>query len=345
MRAIIINAFGPIDVLETADRSQVHPQEGEVRIQVRAAAFNPVDYKLRQGRFGGALPMILGLDAAGVIDAVGAGVTELAIGDEVYAYLGGPRSNGAYAEQVCLPVSFVAAKPRTLSFAQAAALPMVGLTAYQAMFDKAKVHPGEAVFIAGGSGGVGSIAIQLARRLGADPIITTAGSDESFEYLTRTMGVQPQHILRYRGLSLRQLRDRTLAMNGGKPVGAAFDFWGGDMKHLCCSVIGFDGHVVSIVEEPANFSLNVWNAHRSPMFARSASLHFEFVGARAIFGGPEAWGIYREQLNALADLFDRGEVHPIEVCEVGEFSAETAREAHARLEQGHVKGKLVMTIP
>ncbi|MCI0527583.1 MAG: zinc-binding alcohol dehydrogenase family protein, partial [Nitrospira sp.] len=119
----------------------------------------------------------------------GSGVTDFSVGEEVYAYLGGPKSNGSYAEYVCVPADFVGKKPTNLSFSQASAVPLVGLTAYQAVVDKANVKAHESVFIAGGTGGVGSMAIQLARYLGANPIFTTAGSDQSAAYLTQELDI------------------------------------------------------------------------------------------------------------------------------------------------------------
>lgn len=344
MKAIVLHAFGGVEHLQLSDWPRPEPKEGEVRIRVRAVSFNPVDYKLRQGRFGGELPLILGRDLAGVVDAVGGGVADLSVGDEVYAYLGGPKSNGSYAEYVCTATDFVGKKPTNLSFNRASAVPLVGLTAYQSVVDKAKVQAGESVFIAGGTGGVGSMVIQLARHVGAHPILTTAGSDRSVEYLTQVLDILPGHILRYKGLSLAQLKGRVLEMNGGRGVGAAFDFVGGDMKRLCCEVVDFDGRVVSIVEEPEDFSLNIWHGRKSPMFARSATFHFELLSARAMFGGPETWKIYHKELNTLTALIEAGALKPPAVTEVGGLSAESVRRAHTLLEEGHVQGKLVMSV-
>ncbi|MCB9850315.1 MAG: alcohol dehydrogenase catalytic domain-containing protein [Phycisphaerales bacterium] len=344
MRAIALNAFGSVDNFNEQDWSTPEPRTGEVRVRVRAVAVNPIDYKYRQGRFRGTLPMVLGFDASGVVDAVGPNVTSLNVGDEVYSYLGGRQSNGANAEFFCIPAAFVSVKPKNLDFVQAAAFPLAGLTAYQAVVKPSTLSAGRAVFVAGGAGGVGSIAIQLLRNLGADPILTTAGSDASAAYLTDKLGIPREHILRYRGLNVDELGSRTLEMNGGKRVAAAFDFWGGDMKRLCCNIVDFDGRIVSIVEEPAGFDLNVFNASRSPLFARSASLHFEYVGARAIFGGPDAWDVYGKQFAELTKLIEAGVVKPITCCVLNPLSPESLGEGHTRLESGHVQGKIVLPV-
>jgi len=344
MKVIALTEFGDVGNFTEQDWPLPEPQAGEVRVRVHAVAINPVDYKFRQGRFGGELPIVLGFDAAGVIDAVGEGVTSLAAGDEVYAYLAGQHSNGAAAEFFCSPASFVARKPKNLDMLQAAAFPLGGLTAYQAVMAPGMLGAGHAVFVAGGSGGVGSIAIQMLRHLGADPILTTAGSDASVTYLTEELRIPDEHILRYRGLDLRELYDHVIAMNGGKRVAAAFDFWGGTMKRLCCNVADFDGHIVSIVEEPPGFELNVWNARRSPLFARSASLHFEYLGARAVFGGPEDWKVYQTQFAELTRMIEAGHVAPIRCRVMEKLSAKTLREAHHRLEAGQIKGKIVIPV-
>src|SRR5262245_22579960 len=179
MHAVVIERFGGVDEMTWRPWPMPEPKAGELRIRIRAVSVNPVDWKLRQGRAGGELPMILGRDCAGWVDAVGPGVTGFEPGQGIFGALLGPRSNGAYATHACAPAAFFAPRPETLSFAQAAALPVAGMTAYDSLIVKARIRAGDTVFIAGGAGGVGTFAIPLARRLGAETILTTAGSDES----------------------------------------------------------------------------------------------------------------------------------------------------------------------
>ena len=344
MQVIEINSFGGVEALQTACRQKPEPGAGEVRIAIYATAINPVDYKIRQGQFGGDLPTILGQDLAGVIDAIGQGGDDFRPGDEVCAYLGGPKSNGSYAEYVCVSTCFVCKKPSNLSFAQAAAIPLAGLTAHESVVNKAKVQAGDSVFIAGGSGGVGSMAIQLCHSLGVTSIVATAGGDRSANYLEEELGVPAKQIIRYKQRSLEELEERIKAVNGGKPVNAAFDFAGDDMKRLCCRVIGFEGCVVSIVEEPSDFNLDLFNGRQSPLFARSASFHFEFLAARALFGGPKDWPIYQQKLDALMQLLETGHIKPPAITAINTFSEDSFRTAHTMLEQGEIQGKIVVSV-
>nr|MBA3823183.1 NADP-dependent oxidoreductase [Ktedonobacterales bacterium] len=197
MQAIILTAFGSSEHFRLADVPTPLPRPGEVRVRVHAAGFNPVDYQTRQGS-GLTLPLILGLDIAGTIDALGEGVSDVRVGEPVYGYLPpSHRSNGGYAEYACVPPAFLAPLPPGLSFAQAAALPVASLTAYQCVVEDVKLVAGQPLFMTGATGGVGTMALQMAKMLGANPIITTAGSPASATYLREVLGVESHHILQY----------------------------------------------------------------------------------------------------------------------------------------------------
>ncbi|AUX47650.1 uncharacterized protein SOCE26_091720 [Sorangium cellulosum] len=346
MRAILLREFGGVEHFYEAELPAPAVRAGDVLVRVRAASFNPVDYKRRAGHFGGALPLALGHDAAGVVEAVGEGVSGLSAGDEVCAFLGdsrGPQSNGGYAELVAVPAQLVARKPAGLSWTEAAAVPTAGLSAYEAIVRHAALSRGQSVLITGASGGVGSFAVPLCLRLGAASIVATAGSERSAAYLAE-LGVAKESVISHRGATPAELAERAIAANGGRRFDVALDLVGGDMKRLACEAVGFGGRVVTLVEEPEERAFPVFDGQKSPLFARSASLHFEMLGARAASGGPADWEIYREELSALLALIESGQIRSVRTEDLGALSVETVREGHRRLEAGGVQGKLAMTV-
>jgi NADPH:quinone reductase-like Zn-dependent oxidoreductase len=340
-----LTAFGSTEHFHLAEVPRPEPQLGEVRIRIRAAAFNPTDFQKRQG-IGktGQLPLILGCDVAGVIDAIGDGVTTFAVGDEVYSYLlGGRKSGGGYAQYVCRSVDFVASKPRNLSFAEAATVVTAGLTAVQCL-ERVELQPGKSLFIAGGSGGVGSMLIQLARHGGAVQIFTTAGSEDSAHYLVETLGISRERLLFYAGLSRGQLAEQLREQNDGQLFPVAVDCVGEAMTGLCCDVVDFGGNVISIVQGPRDDSHPPEEDDENRLFNRSAAFHFVMASALGTFGSPEDWPAYGRQLAELGALFECSAVHPPAIADVGGLTVETVRHAHALLESGHVRGKLVMQV-
>jgi NADPH:quinone reductase-like Zn-dependent oxidoreductase len=277
---------------------------------------------------------------SGIVEAVGEGVAGFATGDEVYARI----SSGTYAEFVTAPAQFFSRKPSNLSFSQAAAIPVAGLTAYECVFGKFRISPAQPVLIAGASGGVGSLAVQMLRHLGAGPIIATAGSPKSAGYLTNHLGIDPDRVLFYNDSTVTELAHEIKEMCGGTGVDAAFDFVGGEMKRLCFECVRAAGRVVSVVEEPADFSLNLWDETTSPLIMKSLSFHFVQLAARAIHGNKEDWKFYGESLNELRRLLETGILKAPQLLKVGEMSVETVQKAHAMLETRHTTGKLVMSV-
>lgn len=342
MQAIVLTAPGSADYFQQATLPLPTPQPDEVRIRIHAAAFNPMDFQKRKAATLNQLPMILGGEVAGVIDAVGSAVTTFVVGDVVMTYL--VRKPGGYAEYVCVQALFVVRKPANLSFAQAAAVPVVGLTAYQAIVTRARVQPGDAVLITGASGGVGTMAIQLARLHGAARIVVTAGSDQSARYLTEQLGIAPSQIVRYPGLSRADLAAAALRCNQGQLFRVVMDFVGGAMTSLCSDVVAVEGHVVAIFSGPRDVTHGETENDEDRLFDKSAIFHFLMVSARALYGPPESWGIYAEQLAVLAQLLADGQLQPPQIREVGRLSVATVRTAHQLLEDGHMQGKLVMTM-
>jgi NADPH:quinone reductase len=345
MKAIAINEFGTPERFFEDQRDIPEPSADEVLIRIRAGSFNPVDYKIRQGRYGGDLPIVLGHDAAGIIEKVGRNVSRLRVGDEVWAYLGGACSNGAYAEYVSVPHEFVTAKPRNLSFEEAGSVPLTGLTANESIRLKARPTGNHSVFVAGGAGGLGSAAIQILQMIGVEMIITTSGRDASKKFIVEELGVSPQHVIHYTGKGLKQLTEEAIAANGGALFDKALDFVGGEMKRLCFELVNFDGDIVSTIAEFDPFVVPVWHGKASPLFRRSASLHFHSVRAKGLYGPRDSWAGYTQQLHELAFLYEAQRLWPVGVRNLGELSVDTIRRGHEMLEAGGVQGKLIFSVP
>ena len=346
MKAMILDAAGGVEHFRWGDLPLPEPGPGEVRIRIEAVTLNPSDTKIRRGMLPVEPPLVLGRDAAGTIDAVGPDAAGFSIGDAVIAVLFGPCSNGAYAQYVVTHAGFVAPLPSGADPMRAASLGVAGLTAYEAVVMKANVQPGEPVFVAGGSGGVGSYVIPLIQMLGGGPVLATAGSEESAAYLADTFGLPPENVLRYRSKSLEEMTEWVLAKTGGRGVPAAFDLVGGEMKRLCFGVIDFYGRVTSVVEEyDPDFAIDIWRPIVSPLYARTGSYHFVAVSAPARFGGPEHWGVFRKNLDTLTGWVEAGRLALPPVRDMGELNEENIRAAHTLLESGHVRGKLGLRMP
>ncbi len=344
MKAMVLEKFGGPENFQWKDWPTPEIKPGEVLIRIHAVSLNPVDYKMRAGHLPIPLPDVLGRDAAGTVEAVGEGVTEFRTGDNVFAVLFGPRSNGAYAQYVRVPAAFVCPKPDSLSFQQAACLGVAGMTAYDAVVNKGRIQRGETVLVAGGAGGVGSFAIPLMRYCGVTSIIATTGGDESANHLINSLGIDSKNLIYYQKLSLKEMDARVRELTDGKGIAVAFDFVGGDMKKLCFNAAGFDGRVVSTVEEPPEFDFNIWRADISPLFAKAGTYHFVALSARARNGGPDDWGVYRDMMAGLARLVEAGHLTLPKATDLGELTEENIRKAHTMLEAGHVKGKLVLSV-
>jgi len=213
MRAIRQDTHGDSSVLQLVDVPRPEPLPTEIRVRVRAAGVNPVDWKTREGGgMAGVLgtpPFGMGWDVSGVVDAVGFGVTTFKPGDEVYGMPWFPRAAGAYAEYVTAPSRQFAPKPRSIGHVEAAAVPLAALTAWQALVDTADVQPGQRVLIHAAAGGVGHLAVQIARARGAHVIGTGSAGREEF---LRAIGVD--EFIDYRSTRFEdQVRDVDLVVD------------------------------------------------------------------------------------------------------------------------------------
>jgi NADPH2:quinone reductase len=344
MRAITLCELGSPEKFEEVDLPIRPPKSDEVLVQIKAGSINPIDCKIREGRVEAPLPIVLGHDCAGLVAAIGHDVRRLREGDEVWVYLGGPRSNGAYAEYTTVPHHFVSLKPHNLTFLEAAAIPVVGLTAFMAVKHKARPTFEDSVFVAGGSGGLGSVAIQLLQTFGISQFITTAGTEESVVYLSERFHLPADQIIQYRGRSRKDLAAEAIEKNGGRLFTKLLDFVGGDMKRLCFDLVAFDGEIVSVVEEIDPFAVPLWHGRPSPLFSKSASLHFFSLVARGLYGGQECWAPYYQDLEHLLRLFEQRRLRPVKMENLGNLSKETIARGHALLETGLVQGKLIFTV-
>jgi NADPH:quinone reductase-like Zn-dependent oxidoreductase len=301
VRAVAVREWGGRDKLELLDLDPPPVAPDGVLVRVRAAALNPVDVGIREGRLAGGFPatfpVILGWDAAGVVEKVGPAVTWFRPGDEVYGYC--RRHNlqyGTYAEFTTVPEGFLAPKPSSLSFEQAAAIPLAGLTAHQSL-EALGLRGGETLFVNSGSGGVGHLAIQLAVARGAQVI--AAASPRNHDFL-RELGAEPV--------------DYEL---DGVPAGvdAAFDMRGGDEQRQACALLRRGGRIVSIRQPPEE--------------REGYEAHYVFVR-------PSGY-----DLAEMNDLIADGRLRPhVEAS----YPLERAAEAMEHLEDGHVRGKLVLTV-
>lgn len=181
MKAIRLNSYGGPELLKYEDVAKPQPQENEVLVRIHAASVNPIDWMMESGQYEPLrpqLPFTPGWDFAGTIEGVGSKVNNFRVGDEIYANVG--ATGGGYADYAIAPVDAIAHKPKTLDFVAAAAVPLVALTAWQALFEVASLSEGQTVLIHGASGGVGSMAVQFAKARGARVIGTASASNADF---------------------------------------------------------------------------------------------------------------------------------------------------------------------
>ena len=309
------------------------PGPHDLLVRVEAVAVNPVDTKVRSGLPGpgsGAPPRLLGWDAAGVVEATGDAVVRFAPGDRVW-FAGDISRPGCNAERVLVEEPICSRRPAHLSAADAAALPLTGLTAWEALFERLGLDPegadaGCSLLIIGGAGGVGSIAIQLARRAGL-VVIATASRPESRAWCER-MGAR--HVVDH-----SQPLAPQLAALGLPEVDAIANFSDTDAYWpAMAELIRPQGAIVAIVGNRAPLDLNL-------LKAKSASFHWEFMFTRPQFRTPDR-GRQGEILERLAELVEAGEIVSTATTHLEPISPGTLARAHALLESGRTLGKIVL---
>ncbi len=326
MRALRVNQ--PDGDFIAVDLPMPEPREGQVLVRIHASGVNPLDTKIRAGQAAHArqpLPAVLGIDMAGVVEQVGTGVTDWKRGDEVYAMAGGIAGlQGTLAEFIAVDTRLLARKSARLTMREAAALPLAVITAWEGLVDRAQVKPGQKVLVQGGAGGVGHIAVQLARARGAEVFATVAAED--FE-LVRSWGATP---IDFRSETVADYVGRHTA---GRGFDIVFDAVGGAVLDASFTAARrHGGHVVSILG---------WGMHSlAPLSFRAATYSGVFTLLPLLSGEDrEAHGTI---LREAAALVDDGLLAPR--VDARRFRLATAGDAHALVAAGQGHGKVVVDV-
>jgi NADPH:quinone reductase-like Zn-dependent oxidoreductase len=311
MKAIRIHNYGGPEVLHYEDAPRPQPQAGEVLVRVHAAGVNPIDWKVREGHMKDfwphKFPLILGWDLSGVVEELGTGPAaagRFKIGDEVYS-LPDPTRNGAYADYIVVREPELARKPNSLHHICAAAIPLAALTAWQSLFDTAQLQPGQRVLIHAGSGGVGHLAVQLAKWKGAYVFATASTKNQD---LLRELGVDEP-------IDYTQQRFEDIA----RKIDIVLDTLGGETQERSWSVLKKGGVLVSLVQPPSEEKAKE-------------------LGVRAAIIGVQPNGA---QLAEIAKIIEAGKLAPV-IDRILPLSE--ARRAHELSQSGHTHGKIALRV-
>jgi NADPH2:quinone reductase len=333
MKAIVMTAPGNPDILQLQDVPQPQiKQPNHVLIQLKAAGINPIDTKIRsRGTFyPEQMPAILGCDGAGIVEAVGSQVTQFQPGDEVYFCAGGlgEQGTGNYAQFAVVEEHMIALKPQSLSFAEAAAAPLVLITAWEALYDQGRLKAGHTVLVHAGAGGVGHVAIQLAKIKGAE-VATTVGSPDK-ERLVRQLGADEPILYKQ-----TDFVEAALKWTTGEGVDLAFDTVGGKTFFDTCNAVKIYGDLVTILEP--NSSLGNLKVARD----RNLRISLELMLTPLLKGIMAAQEHQRSILQQCATWIDEGR---IKIHLQQTFPLAEAAIAHQTLENGSVTGKIALII-
>ena len=332
MKAIIMTQPGKPDVLQLQEVPQPQiTQPNQLLVKLQAAGINPIDTKIRsRGTFyPEAMPAILGCDGAGIVAAVGEQVTQFQPGDEVYFCAGGlgKKGTGNYAEYTVVEEHFVALKPQSLSFAEAAAAPLVLITAWEALYDRGRLSPGQKILIHAGAGGVGHVAIQLAKIKGAE-VCTTVGSPDKAR-LALQLGADEPILYKQTDFVAAVLK-----WTDNLGVDLAFDTVGGQTFFDTCNAVKIYGDLVTILEP--NYSLGTLKTARN----RNLRIGLELMLTPMLQNIVTAQKYQGEILKQCATWIDEGKL-TIHLQQT--FPLAEAATAHTTLERGSMTGKMVLT--
>jgi len=308
MKAVRMYEYGGPEVLVHEDMPRPEPSANEILIRVRAAGVNPVDWKFRDGVgrefFGHQLPLILGCDLAGVVDSTGADVKGISPGDAVYGYVNLGRC-GAYAEYAIGMESEVTLKPQALEFTEAAAVPVCALTSWQALFDIAELKTDQKVLIHAAAGGVGHMAVQLAKARGAVVIGTASAKNAEF---VRSLG--SDEVIDYRTTRFEDVV---------KNVDVVFDTIGDETQKRSFQVLKRGGMIVSAVSEPPEKACKTHGVKGAMVLVQPNST----------------------QLAEITTLIESGKLKP---AITAILPLDDARKAHEMSQTGHTQGKIILTV-
>ncbi len=332
MKAVHMTATGPADkVLQLVDVPEPEITSGtQVKVQLRAAGVNPIDTKLRERGvfYPDALPAILGCDGAGVITETGDAVTRFRPGDAVWFCHGGlGGAPGNYAQYTVLEEAQARAKPQALDFAEAAALPLVLITAWEALFDRAGLGEGQSVLIHAGAGGVGHVAIQLARSAGAR-VATTVSTAEKAAYVA---GLGAELVIPYRE---QDFVEQVMRWTDGRGVDVVLDSLGGETFRSSLAAARVYGHVVTLLDPGTDVN---WKEARN----RNLGIHFTLMLTPMLQELPEARTHQGDILDRCAELVQAGKLKTLLSMSL---PLADAAQAHQLIEAGHVQGKIVLTM-
>ncbi len=319
MKAVRIHEYGAPDVLVYEDAPRPEPRDDEVLIRVHAAGVNPADWQIRSGKrfvLDEPFSLTMGFDVSGIAEAVGSDVDHFQVGDSVYGMLGLGGGGGAYAEYVAAPAVDLAHRPRSLDHVHAAAMPVVALTAWQALFDAGELSAGQTALIHAAAGGVGHIAVQLAKWKGARVIGTASARNEGF---LRELGCD--EVVDYKTTRFEDVvRDVDVVLDSiVRDADAAIDTVAGETMERSWSVLKRGGILVSVCAKPS---------------AETAATHS--VRGKYVLAQRNA-----AQLGEIAKLVDAGRLEPT-IAAVLPLSE--ARRAHELSERGHTRGKIVLWV-
>lgn len=309
MKAAQITGYGGPEVVKINEVERPRPAEGQVLVEVRAAAVNPFDVKVRDGAVRNMaelnFPATLGGDAAGVVAEAGPGVTGFEPGQAVYGQAGALSGQGSFAEFTLIKAEQLAAKPVSLDFLPAAGLPLTGSSAYQALVDHMNLQKGQKILIHGGAGGIGSLAVQLAKHLGAY-VAATAGADDT--NFVKELGAD--EIIDYRSQDFAGLL---------KDYDAVFDTVGGETNRKSYTILKKGGALVSMVAQPDPELVKTYGIQYTSQFTRTTT----------------------ERLTKVAELVDGGAIK-VHIDKV--FPLEQAGEALECQKTGRPRGKVIIRI-